>query len=248
MNRTRPTGQLIPRPAAGFALMSSWRTPWRLGFVCGGRVLSTCSRSLQQGLFCESDERRTSCRRRSARIPSSRENELSDLEPRVEGSGCGDPSARALLDGMRGRRRWTWLNGARSATTSKILLRGWPLTVSRLGGAASRCVRMPPRTRGSRRESALGPGRLFAKEWCPDGLFSSASRCYAAATLVWAPRNCPDPVWSRLNSVLQVLEAVILWAPNLTGHMGRDLWRLRSVPRKPAPSFAGTSLTTGCCI
>ena len=90
----------------------------------GCSVPGTCSRSLQEGLFCESVERRTSCRRRSVPIPSSRESGLPGPEPRVEGSGGGGPSAREWPGAMPERRRMTWPYGVRNARTSKTFSRG----------------------------------------------------------------------------------------------------------------------------
>ena len=95
------------------------------GLGAGRRVLVTCSRSLHEGLFFESVERRTSCRRRTARIPSAR-------ELRVGSFGCGGPSVRALLGAMRWGRPSRWPTCALSAMTSRTFLPGWLTPVDRL--------------------------------------------------------------------------------------------------------------------
>ena len=95
------------------------------GLASGRRVLDTCSRSLHEGLFFESVERRTSCRRRPARIPSAR-------ELRVGNFGCGGPSVRALLGAMRWARPSPWPTCALSARTSRTFLPGWLTPVDRL--------------------------------------------------------------------------------------------------------------------
>ena len=155
------------------------------GLASGRRVLDTCSRSLHEGLFFESVERRTSCRRRPERIPSAR-------ELRVGNFGCGGPSVRALLGAMRWARPSPWPTCALSARTSRTFLPGWLTPVDRLcrircDSAQSREIPgsrtisrtgfgAPSRTRPPRTDLEGTPGNLEACGENPDPAFDLRKR------------------------------------------------------------------------
>lgn len=107
------------------------RSPAPSGPWSGRRVQVRGSRSLREGLFFESVERRTSCRRRQAPIPFPHAFQPSAPELQVGRFGCGGRSDKVLLEVMPGGRRLRWLNCALSAKTPRPFLRGSPIPATR---------------------------------------------------------------------------------------------------------------------
>lgn len=91
-----------------------------------GRVAGTCSGSLHEGLFFESVERRTSCRRRPARTRFPCVNARSAPGLRGGSSGGGGPPVKASLGATLAERRLRWRSSASSVKTPTTSLRRSP--------------------------------------------------------------------------------------------------------------------------